>query len=321
MMDKEQKTDMKDIVLSVYVPTYNHEKYIARALDSILMQKTDFAFEVLVGEDCSTDGTRAVLQQYEKDHPGFFKMFYREQNMHGSGCSNALDLKRRCKGKYIVALEGDDFWTDPEKLDKQIRFLEQHPEYIAVSHRCVVVGEDSTPNGEQYPGCGDEEYTFRHFFSEIMPGQLATVMYRNYFLDDTFDRSLMEKGLTPGDRLMYFAFLCHGRVFCMQEEMSAYRHITTHGTSFSATNVFRYDRLKAWHRALIEYANRYCQKAQVSVIEYQYVHVMVKAVLKKQITLKQAWQDYREIQYKATVFYLIFKRIINKKVLKKKLYG
>jgi hypothetical protein len=241
--------------------------------------------------------------------------------MHGSDCSNALDLKRRCRGKYIIGLEGDDFWTDPKKLDKQIRFLEENPQYIAVSHRCVVVGDDSLPNGEQYPQCEDEVYTFRHFFSEIMPGQLATVMYRNYFLDSSFDKSLFERGLTPGDRLMYFAFLCHGKVFCMQEEMSAYRHITTHGSSFSATNRFRYDALKAWHRALIEYAKKYSDKQQVKVIEYQYVHVMVKAVFKKQITLGQAWSDYREIRYKAAVLGLVFKRIINKKVLRKKLYG
>ena len=73
---------MDDVILSIYVPTYNHEKYIARALDSILMQKTDYAYEVLVGEDASTDNTRAILKEYEKKYPGRFQMYYREKNMH-----------------------------------------------------------------------------------------------------------------------------------------------------------------------------------------------------------------------------------------------
>ena len=67
---------MDDVILSIYVPTYNHEKYIARALDSILMQKTDYAYEVLVGEDASTDNTRAILKEYEKKYPGRFQMYF-----------------------------------------------------------------------------------------------------------------------------------------------------------------------------------------------------------------------------------------------------
>ena len=96
---------MDDVILSIYVPTYNHEKYIARALDSILMQKTDYAYEVLVGEDASTDNTRAVLKEYEKKYPGRFQMYYREKNMHKQKVRNAGDLIRRCSGKYIIALE------------------------------------------------------------------------------------------------------------------------------------------------------------------------------------------------------------------------
>ena len=111
---------MKELMLSIYVPVYNHEKYIVETLDSILMQKTEYRYEVLVGEDCSTDNTRQVLEAYEKTHPGKLTVFYRKRNMHKDEIRNSTDLRLRCRGKYIIGIEGDDFWTDPLKIQKQI---------------------------------------------------------------------------------------------------------------------------------------------------------------------------------------------------------
>ena len=96
---------MKEPILSVYIATYNHEKYIADALDSVIMQKTKYPFEVLVGEDCSTDGTRDILKSYELKYPGLFTIFYRDHNMYNETPNNAADIKTKCRGKYIVALE------------------------------------------------------------------------------------------------------------------------------------------------------------------------------------------------------------------------
>ena len=85
--------DEQDIILSIIVPTYNHEDYIVEALDSIKMQKTKYKYEVLVGEDASTDNTRQILKQYEMDNPGFLTVFYREKNMSKLPIGNALDLR------------------------------------------------------------------------------------------------------------------------------------------------------------------------------------------------------------------------------------
>ncbi|MBO5909229.1 MAG: glycosyltransferase [Clostridia bacterium] len=312
---------MDDIILSIYVATYNHENYIARALDSILMQKTNYKFEVLVGEDCSTDSTREILKEYEKKYPGFFTMFYRKKNMYNSECNNQRDLRQRCKGKYIIGLEGDDFWTDENKLQKQVDFLEENPEYIAVAHNTVVVGEDSEPNGETYPECKDEEYTIKHFFSEIMPGQLTTVICHNYMIDDNFDTTIVNKGLIPGDRLLYFALLCHGKIYCMQEIMSAYRHITTHGSSFSATFRFDFKKHKVWQKELIEYAKKHSSKKTVKIAEYQLLCIIIKALFQRQLTLLQAFREFLKIKYKISTIIIGFKRIINKKILHKKLYA
>lgn len=286
---------MNDVLLSIYVPTFNHEKYITRALDSILMQKTRYSYEVLVGEDCSTDNTRSVLQEWERLHPDVFTIFYREQNMYKMPCNNGLDLKLRCKGKYIVCLEGDDFWTDPLKIEKQVSFLESHPDYYAVAHNCVVVGEDSLPNGETYPECKDEEYTLGHFASNLMPGQLTTVLSRNYMTDEGFDRSLVMAKSGPGDRNIYFSMAAQSRIFCMQEPMSAYRHITAGGSSYSATAVYKYEENRKVLLNRLEFAKKVNNPEAVRVAGFLYLMDVRYALLKGNISLVKAWKDAKEV--------------------------
>ncbi len=203
---------MGDVMVSVVIPTYNHEQYITQALDSVLMQKTQYSYEVLVGEDKSTDGTRKVLKKYEAEHPNKITVFYREHNLSKDKYENAPDLRRRAKGKYLITLEGDDFWIADDKLEKQVSFLETHPDYIAVAHNCVVVGEDGKEIDEIYPCCKEEEYTLDHYLKGIYPGQLATVLSRNFIKDNWFDPTIMERHLIPGDKLLYFALVTNGKV-------------------------------------------------------------------------------------------------------------
>lgn len=269
---------MEELMLSIYIPTYNHEKYIGQALDGVLMQKTKYKFEVLVGEDCSTDNTRAILKDYEKKYPGRFQMFYREHNMNKEEIRNSTDLRLRCKGKYIIGLEGDDFWTDPYKIQKQIDFLENHPEYIAVAHNCIVVDKNSQVIDENYQECKDEEYTLKHFVSEIMPGQLTTLMYYNPNLDFKIDEELMYKNLVPGDRLIYFTLITSGRIYCMQECMSAYRHIKTEGSSFSANLRYNFEISENWAEEVYQYAKKIGHSQAIRYAKLLYVRNLMLAV-------------------------------------------
>lgn len=311
---------MNGVTVSIYVPTYNHENYIVRALDSILMQQTSYSMEVFVGEDCSTDGTRQVLQEWERQHPGCFTILYREKNMHGSPCSNAMDLKLRCKGKYILCLEGDDFWTDPKKLQKQVDFLENHPQYYACAHNCTVVGENSLPNGESYPECKQQEYTFRHFASDILPGQYTTLLSRNYMTDPGFDRELTDLRLGPGDRNVYFSILCHGRIWCMQEAMSAYRHITGTGSSFSATNRYRYETEEQVNFRRMAFARRLGHREAVKYTEFLYLR-NIRYALRKGFTDRQtARRDAKHIGNMPRAAALLLKRDINCRVLRRELH-
>ncbi|WP_083251896.1 glycosyltransferase family 2 protein [Pedobacter steynii] len=129
-----------EIMVSVCCITYNHEQYIAEALDSFLMQKTGFEFEILVGEDCSTDATRSVIREYAVRYPERIKLIAHPENI--GAIRNQVDVITRARGKYIALCDGDDFWTDPEKLQKQVDFLETNPEYVICCHHTRVIDEN-----------------------------------------------------------------------------------------------------------------------------------------------------------------------------------
>jgi glycosyltransferase involved in cell wall biosynthesis len=120
---------MKQIISLVSVPmlAYNHAGYIAQALDGILSQQANFEFEIIVGEDCSTDNTRSIVEKYIEKYPGKIRMLIRKNNI--GLIENARKTLSVCRGKYLALCEGDDYWTDPFKLQKQVDFLENNPEY------------------------------------------------------------------------------------------------------------------------------------------------------------------------------------------------
>lgn len=249
-------------VISVVVTVYNHERYIRRCIESIAMQRCSYPFEVLIGEDCSPDGSRAVLRELERELPDNFVFLYREHNMGDQGDGNSSDLLSRCRGKYLAILEGDDFWTYERKLQEQVDFLESHPDYVACFHHCTVVGEDSQPNGERYPECLDDDYSFREYFLCTMPGQTGTFLSRREPYEEAKRRfnelKLFESYAT--DRRNAFILLTQGKVRCFQESWSAYRHVVSGGTSHSST--FSYSKEHArneilFGRTLVEYARRY----------------------------------------------------------------
>ena len=119
--------------LSVHIVTYNHARFVGQALDSVLMQRVDSDYEIIVGDDCSSDGTIAILQDYQRRFPDKIKLVLRERNL-GPG-PNAVDILERCSGEYVAFLEGDDYWTDKDKLRIQVEYLNQHADCALVHHR------------------------------------------------------------------------------------------------------------------------------------------------------------------------------------------
>lgn len=125
----------KNIMVSVICNAYNHEKYIKSALDGFVMQKTNFPFEVLVHDDASTDGTADIIREYEAKYPDIIKPIYQSENQYSQKIPISKTFQYpRAKGKYIAFCEGDDYWTDPLKLQKQFDLMESHPECDMCAH-------------------------------------------------------------------------------------------------------------------------------------------------------------------------------------------
>lgn len=251
---------MPEPLLSVVVPVYNHAPYVEECLRSIVAQEVSFPIEVLVGEDGSTDETREVLRRLEPELPSWVTVIYREHNLGAVG--NGEDLYARARGRYLAELEGDDFYLYPRKLQEQVDFLEAHPDYVATYTNVVVVGADSRPNGERYPECPHEDYSFGEYFYWCLPGQTGTVVCRREEYLDARRRflELREYQAYAGDRRNAFVLLTVGRVRCFQQAWGAYRHIRKGGSSHSA-NV-RKDRAFAenevgFGRTLVAFAERY----------------------------------------------------------------
>lgn len=128
-------------VVSVLMITYNHEKYIVQAIESALMQKTNFKFEIVIGEDCSTDKTREIVLEYKAKHSDTIKLQLQEKNV--GMMQNFIDTLKVCTGKYIALLEGDDYWIDPYKLQKQVDFLEANPDCSLCFHPSKYIRADN----------------------------------------------------------------------------------------------------------------------------------------------------------------------------------
>ena len=130
-----------ELLLSVCLITYNHVKYIAQAIEGVLMQKVNFLFELIIADDFSTDGTREIVEAYQKKYPNLIKLILQKNNV--GAAKNWMDLITYPQAKYIAYFEGDDYWTDPLKLQKQVDFLETNSHIFACYHDVIVVDENS----------------------------------------------------------------------------------------------------------------------------------------------------------------------------------
>lgn len=211
---------MKPLV-SISCTTYNHAPFIRQCLDGFVIQKTLFPFEILIHDDASTDGTQDIIAEYEKKYPDIIKPIYQQDNQYSKGIPIGVTFNfPRAHGKYIAMCEGDDYWTDPLKLQKQVDFLESHPDYVMCSHRFNkywhekgVLEEDSD---KDFKGA---DYDLQNLIGGKWLTQTLTVMYRRSALDlkrcESYGMSL--------DMILFYELLRHGKGYCFPEVMGVYR--------------------------------------------------------------------------------------------------
>ncbi len=175
-------------LVSVWVITYNHADFIGKCLDSILMQETNFHYEICLGEDDSNDGTREICEQYSKKYPEKIRLFLRDRSDPArDGCRgvwqfNFIETFKACKGKYIAMSDGDDFWSDPHKLQKQVDFLEDHPKCSGCFHKISQVDETDRfiHKDMGYPPERKEYYSLDYLLKYSNFSPMLSVVFRNH---------------------------------------------------------------------------------------------------------------------------------------------
>jgi len=268
-------------MVSIVVAIYNHEKYLEKAINSILMQEVNFEYEVLIGEDCSTDSSRAILKNLEYNLPGNFQLFYREKNL--GAVANFKDLYSRMRGKYYIVLEGDDYWIYKGKLQEQVDFLEKHEDYVAVAHNVKIIDEYGADTNKKYPECKKQEYTLKEYRKGLLPGQTASILIRNYFLDNSLNY-IVEGISIPEDRIKAFVLAANGKIRCIQSVWSAYRFVTNNGASYSAMakKLNNINTEVLFYKSLYDYAKKANVSNESIVISSQmYAMRLLKAAFKK----------------------------------------
>ena len=205
--------------ISVAVITYNHEHFIGRALASILEQRVNFQYEIVIGDDCSTDGTRAVLESFRHRYPDRIKLLLREQNM--GGLRNIESTIATCRGQYLAMLEGDDYWIDANKLQKQADFLDTHPDWAMCCHRArfeTGLGETEA-EAFVYPAVSAGPYTLEDLLRQNLVMTCSAVIRRDLMVPLPSSFSAIKAGDWP----RYVLVSRHGKIELMNDVMAIYR--------------------------------------------------------------------------------------------------
>lgn len=213
-------------LVTVCVQTFNHENYIRQCLDNILNQKTNFSFEILIGEDRSSDRTREICLEYAHKHPSQVRLFLHQSEnkitIDGrlTGRFNFIYNLFSSSGKYIALCEGDDYWTDPNKLQKQVDFLEANDGFSLCCNRCEVRNEDSglvTTENDQLFANGDYQFELNSFLHPFAIYTNSVVFRNKYFFDNDFDVKAFK------DIYLYARLLKIGKGICLNGFMGVYR--------------------------------------------------------------------------------------------------
>ena len=249
---------MHNPLVSVCMITYNHEKYIRDAIEGVLIQKTNFPIELIIGEDCSTDNTRKIVKEYEAKYPEIIIAQYPEINR--GMMNNFATVLQSVRGKYIALCEGDDYWIDPYKLQKQVDFLEENPDYGLVHADCHFYYEDmgkweynANKNLSNSIKFASKKELFYCLVDSECKIRTATALFRRDLLKK---RPADAKSFSMGDTTMWLDFSQLAKFKYFDEVFAVYRILSNSASrSNNKKNQYRFNLSMAEMR--IYYCNKY----------------------------------------------------------------
>lgn len=297
------------IMASISCLTFNHAFYIRQALDSFLMQETDFDYEILIHDDASTDGTGDILREYEKKYPDRVKPLIQTENQYSQGIDNISGAFNfpRVQGKYIFMCDGDDYWVSPHKLQKQVDYLEAHPDCCLCIHSAKIdlVGRAFTEK-EMRPYCGNRVISPEEIVDKPSGYAMSSMAFPSRLVKSLPDYYV---DCPVGDTPLQLMAAAEGYGYYMDEVMSAYRvgvagSWTTAGKSgdYEGKQKAYYERMKRVYEEFdLATGGRFTEAAR-SAVKRTYYQTMVNLRRFEVILDPQYKKYYKELNSRTRFF-------------------
>lgn len=269
-----------EIIVSVLTTAYNHKPFIAQTIESIVTQKTDFPFELIIHDDASTDGTADIIREYAEKYPDIIRPIYQTENQYSKGVDVYSFMDPLIRGKYVAQCEGDDMWCDDRKLQMQVDFLENHAEYVACVHNTKFVNMQT--NEEKIRYSLDQERDLN--FTQLIAGgsscyHTSSLMWRAN-IDITYPVFAKEDLLIGSDYIFSLFLSLQGKIRYFPNVMSIYRFLTP--GSWTWRNSQSQDKvLKVFQDGIyfLTEMNKYTN--------FQYTELIDKLILKKKFQIAE----------------------------------
>ena len=293
-----------NILVSVLVTVYNHEKYLEECLSSLVGQKTNFKYEILVHDDCSTDNSKKIIEKFYKKYSEKIVPFFEEENQYSKGVKIIENiLIPKMKGKYFCFCEGDDYWIDENKIQKQYDFLEKNQEYKFCVHNSILVDKNSKFIRKKNVSENDGDLTCEDFI--IGGGGFVCT-------NSIFSYSYLAKKLPKYFNYMSLDYIWQiylsscGKTYCFKDFMSAYRIQSDGSWSF---------RMKNNKDKYIEHCKKVITVLEMINIDfnYKYNEIFKKTIIIKNFEILRVKRDFKKMRYEP------YKEIWNKLPLYKKI--
>ena len=226
----------QDPLLSCCLITYNHEKFISQAIDGMLIQETDFPFEIIIHDDASTDDTAEIIKKYADKYPHIIRTILQKKNQYSQKKNIMAIPIKEARGRYIASLEGDDYWIDPLKLQKQVDFLEKNSEYICCYHNAMVVNGNNEIIRDTYI-TGPKDYSRGELLASDTDVHTHSVVFRNVidYPDDLRD-------IPFGDMVRWHLMGFHGKAKYLEDVGKAAYRIHSDGVWGRLDDLSRFEK-------------------------------------------------------------------------------
>lgn len=215
--------DTRELMVSIRCLVYNHEPYLRQCLDGFVMQQTNFRFEAIVHDDASTDGSAAIIREYAAKYPDIIKPIYETENQYSKRDGSIRRIMNaHMRGKYVAYCEGDDYWTDSLKLQKQVDFMETHPEFSLCTHHFRTFHQGNQEYGADWVGNQKDDFEFdlSYFVTRrAWVTQPLTMLYRK----SAYDLKEYEPYKLFKDVTLIYCLLKKGKGMLLKDDMGIYR--------------------------------------------------------------------------------------------------